>query len=315
MGPLRRLAPFDGACIVATDPGVKAGGTGFTFHNMPTTANTPKVIAGELSGRDFNHFDALGRSLWPVGILSEATGGELARSERYHALLVPQAATDELRAACVADSSRWGSITMVRRGGRFAEQDAAAVAQIAGTIAEGLRRTLRPAPGPPTPIDGRAGVLLIDGTDQIESATPAGQQWLAAISDTEALPGIVQQALVRARREPGSTPRLRARIRTGEWIVVHGAELQSSAGDGGAIAVVIELARPLEIASVLLDAYGLTPGERLVTQHVIEGRSTKQIAAALNLSPYTVQDHLKSAFQKVGVRSRGQLVARVGLGS
>lgn len=58
-------------------------------------------------------------------------------------------------------------------------------------------------------------------------------------------------------------------------------------------------------------AYGLSERERQVTGLCIQGRSTKEIARALAVSPYTVQDHLKAIFGKTGVRTRGELVGQV----
>jgi DNA-binding CsgD family transcriptional regulator len=50
-----------------------------------------------------------------------------------------------------------------------------------------------------------------------------------------------------------------------------------------------------------------------VTALVFQGRSTRQIARALSISPYTVQEHLTSIFDKVGCpQPRG--TGRAGVG-
>jgi DNA-binding CsgD family transcriptional regulator len=66
-----------------------------------------------------------------------------------------------------------------------------------------------------------------------------------------------------------------------------------------------------QLVGLLLVAYGLSPREREVCHEVMAGRSTADIAGQLFISANTVQDHLKSIFAKVAVRSRGELVARL----
>ena len=43
--------------------------------------------------------------------------------------------------------------------------------------------------------------------------------------------------------------------------------------------------------------------------HIVAGESREEMARALFISPYTVQDHLKSIYAKTGVSSRRGLVA------
>ena len=79
----------------------------------------------------------------------------------------------------------------------------------------------------------------------------------------------------------------------------------------GTIAVIIEAAAPAEVAPMIMLAYGLSDRERIITGFVCQGLSTRQIAGRLHLTTDTVQDHLKSVFDRTGVHSRGQLVATI----
>ena len=96
---------------------------------------------------------------------------------------------------------------------------------------------------------------------------------------------------------------------TGTWLIVRGSVL--SGGSDARTAITIEPAGAHDLAPLIADAYELTDRERLITQLVAQGLPTKTIAGRLHISPWTVQDHLKSVFEKVKVRTRGELVSRV----
>ena len=74
---------------------------------------------------------------------------------------------------------------------------------------------------------------------------------------------------------------------------------------------VIERASAARSATVRLEAFGATAREREVATLLARGLSRVEIAESLVLSPHTVEDHTKSVYEKVGVASRQELVARV----
>ncbi len=53
----------------------------------------------------------------------------------------------------------------------------------------------------------------------------------------------------------------------------------------------------------------LTHREREVLKYISEGKTSKQIASALNLSVFTVSNHRKHICKKLGLHSTAQLVA------
>lgn len=59
----------------------------------------------------------------------------------------------------------------------------------------------------------------------------------------------------------------------------------------------------------------LTPLEMHIAQLVAEGKTNKEIAAAIFLSPKTIEYHLANTFRKLDIHSRAELARVVALGA
>lgn len=315
---LARAMPFDGVCVLAMDPATLVP-TSAVLENGPPTAAHPWLKEIEFRGDDFIAFRSLALSERHVGTLSQATGGDLERSERYSEVMGPHGFGDEMRAMLVDGDVTWGAVALMRGADRqpFSADNAALLEALTRQLTEGLRRAVlldRDLAGPAGGQDA-AGVVVLAPDGSIAFADEVASAWLDELGGNGSAPSVVTAVAAQARTVAAGPPsdgriaRARVRAGSGRWLLVRASLL----GDGpdAQVAVMIESARPHELAPLLADAYGLTEREREVTRLVARGLPTDAIATRLYLSPWTVQDHLKAIFEKVGVSTRGELVAHV----
>ena len=318
---LRRAIAFDGVCVVTMDPATLLL-TGHVIENGLPEQATPRLAEIEVLEPDFNKFTGLAGATSPSATLSQATGGHLERSVRHRELRRPRGFADELRAVFTTDSGTWGGIVLMREAGAafFTPADATLVAWLSRNLAEGLRRAiLLAAVAADDAKELDAGLLLLADDNSIEMSSRSARLWLDELRESgapeEHLPVGIRTVADQARKiaaggvNGSSVATARLRTRSGRWVLVRGSMI----GDGheARAAVMLEAARSPELAPLIAAAYGLTARERAVTRLVAQGLPTDAIAGRLHLSPYTVQDHLKAIFDKVGVGTRGELVARL----
>ncbi len=168
--------------------------------------------------------------------------------------------------------------------------------------------------------DDSPGVLILDRAGRVIQHTGAAERRLAELGDLGSgwregvglpaailsMTGALRRALGPGTDQEGSSvPRLLVRARSGRWLVVHGAWTEPSADRGSETMIVIEAAGPREVAWLKTSAYGLTEREREVVDLVVRGASTKQISQTLYISEYTVHNHLRNVFEKVGEEAAG----------
>ncbi len=325
---LRNVIPNDASCWHTLDP-----------HTRMLTSDAPAELiergiyappeaaaAGELIVRseylveDVNTFAALAARRVPVGILAHATRGNPERSARYRDLLLPSDIPHELRAAFVIRGRVWGAVHIARRAqsGAFEQRDADALARVVGAIARGVRASLRFDAARRVSGVEAPGLVVLGPSDEIELITPPAYVLLASIRSDElsyrnealATPVIALASFVRSTRAIGRGAANVVTVPGSDgWVTLH-ASLPGQPDDGR-VAIVLERASAARSATVRLEVSGATPREREVATLLARGLSNAEIAETLVLSHHTVQDHVKSLYEKVGVTSRQELVARV----
>jgi hypothetical protein len=295
---LRQLVPFDAAAWVGTDPA-----TG--LPTAPTRVDDLDVTPAECSEYwrreylvdDFNRFGDLARDGRPAAALRASTG-DPERSSRYRRLARFLGFADELRAVFRAGDAPWGALTLWRSDGQpaFNKRETDLVASLSAPIGEALRLSARP-PDDVLVRDDPPGLLTFDLAGELISANEPARSWLAELPPERGLPTdlgvdvpvwLVVTVFHAAGVMHGSgdgTARARVRLPSGQWLVCYASCLRDPDGSFASTVVVIEPAKPAEIAPIIVAAYDLSDREREITRLVARGLGTADIADELTCPP------------------------------
>jgi DNA-binding CsgD family transcriptional regulator len=314
------VVPSDGCFLAATDPQTTLSIGAGIVRDLPEDQCQP-TWDYEFLVPDYLKFTDIAHSGRTVADLHEATGGRPDRSARWREYSSVSGFRSELRTTFTVGGLTWGIGQFDRLGDspRFSEDEKAWLERVTPILALGLRRALLATPSMAC-ADRGPGLVLMDRSGEVVSVTPEAAAWLDEVDATLVHGTAVgvpmpfeahaYAAKVRAALRDdalGRVPRARLRTRSGVWLVFHGSVLQGTSQ----LALIIEPAKAADIAPLIVEAYGLTQREVEVTRLIARGLGTSQIAATLFLSPHTVRDHVKAVLEKVGVSSRGELVAKV----
>ncbi len=323
MASLSRAVPHVAACVATVDPATLLLTGTYKFGDLLGKDDHDQEWGlREYGTQDATSFRDLARRDDPAVAVSLVRRHEQAASNRVEDFMTPVFGyTDELRVVAKDRGQAWGGLALFRdpTTGSFDEDDVAVMRSLGPALCQGIRNGLLLAgTAVAAPSSRGPAVILIGGDGRVKQFSAGAAERVAELLGTISTPeadGIIT-ALVGASHRYAQglvdlPPRARVRSRSGMWHVLHAAPMWGPDGAGGDVVVTIDEARPPEVVPLVVAAFGLTQRERDVTQLVLQGLDTKEIASSLHLSAWTVQDHLKAVFEKAGVRSRRELISRI----
>lgn len=149
------------------------------------------------------------------------------------------------------------------------------------------------------------GVVLLDRQGRMAWRSPQAMRWLeAAVRQQQGAAGDPPQDAAALRVW------LQQAVQQGETLsaLPDGAQLQArylgQAGPGETMVLLRVLGPAADVAHKRLSSAALTPRETEVLSWLAKGKTNRDIADILGMSPRTVNKHLEHIFEKLGVETR-----------
>jgi DNA-binding CsgD family transcriptional regulator len=327
LAELGRMVPFSAFAWPLSDPGSATGIA--PMARIPCPEELPDLIRLKYL-TPYCRWTVLMGQPRPAMTLLMATDGHPARSPLWNGLLVRYGVTDVLSTVFGDKHGCWGWLDLWRGGdeGTFSEPETDYLATAAPLLAAGLRRSRaaqcwRDAEGSGPawqavrkPLPPQA-VLTLDERLAVVGQTASAGDWLGLLQrgprPYEGIPAeVLNVAAQLLAREAGVDTHLamsRVPVGHGAWAILRSTRLD--AGQPGAtppLAVTIQECPAVDRLEVFARCFALTPQQHRLLGLAAGGLSTAELAAALRIRPYTVQDQFKAVFTACGVRSRGALL-------
>jgi len=205
--------------------------------------------------------------------------------------------------------------------GTFGQADVDYLTQMTETVTAAFRRCLAATFTAPAELGSPHGapVVLVLGPDlAVRAQTPNTDRYLRLLvppqGDRSPVPAgaynVAAQLLAREAGVDDGPAWARVHATGHRWLTLSAARLDAEDGDKHQdIAVTLENCSPIDRADLFNRVHGLTARESRVMFRLAAGDDTRTAARALQVTEYTVQDHLKAIFHKTGLHDRRSLLA------
>jgi len=310
-----RVVDFDSYVWLLTDPGSTVGCA--PLADVPCLPRLPELIRLKYL-TETNRWTALIDRTSPVALLNS----DLGRSRVWRELLCDFGIVDIASLVFADRYGCWGFLDLWLAGEkrRFDATAAGLLADIAAPVCAAIRTrqaaTFLGAQPLSAPGTGPA-VLILDDDLTITVRTTAATQWLRSLLPTApgaapipaAAYNVAAQLLANESGVDDHPASARAFVAGRGWVTLQASRLDSASADvAGTIAVSIEETAAQSRLDLFGRSHGLSAREQELLRLLSRGAETRDIAGAMTITEYTVQDHLKSIFGKTTLTSRSAVV-------